>query len=59
VPHRLLMIRRELQCFLNDRLAFRTVTAEEIKALAKLREALSLVLEANAELAALEHRTAA
>jgi len=53
------MVRRELQCFLNDRMTFREVSHDEVKALAKLREALALVLEANAELAALEHQQAA
>jgi hypothetical protein len=40
-------------------MTFREVTPEEVAALAKLREALALVLEANAELALIESRTAA
>jgi hypothetical protein len=59
MPFRLNIVFRELQSFLNDRMTFREVSPEELKALVKLREALALVQEVRHELAQLEHRSAA
>jgi hypothetical protein len=56
MPHRLNIVYRELCSFLNDRLAFRTVSSEELRALARLKEALALVQEVRHELALIEQR---
>jgi hypothetical protein len=59
LPYRLNIIYRELQSFLSDRLTFREISPEELRALTKLREALALVQEVRHELALIEHKTAA
>jgi hypothetical protein len=53
--HPLLGLERELRAFINDRLALRALIPEEVSALAKLREAMALIVEARVVCDAVDH----
>lgn len=55
MPERLRIAERELKEFMADRLILRAVMPEEVAALAKLREAMALIVEARVVCDAVDH----
>jgi hypothetical protein len=55
MPKELLNIERNIKAFINSRLYLRAAIPEEVAALAKLREAMALIVEARVVCDAVDH----